>query len=555
MPDTTDPASPTAPEYLPMEGYLEHAVTITDEKSKSADSITPPTVNDDETKLTAPVIMPTAFAADQERQSLTTLPKWRKWSLFACSCVLQFLLQLDMAGVAVTLTKIATDQNAAQVKIFALATGYFLAQTVFQLVFSHISHAIGRKLMFLTGLALFLVGASIAASRALMNVLIFGRVVQGIGAAGMFTMSAIVIVDLTQPRQRAGWQAISQAFGALGNICGPLMSALLINKFRLPWSSIFVTEAVLVAILFLALLVLLPCDARKLGDAWRELRKCDWIGMLAFFVCSVSILTPINIGGATTALGWKSAPVMSCFAVGVVSLGFLIMHQRCLAGKRPRPAFPREVFSRRVTNIAFLGTAAGGVLLSMVFYNLVFYFEGVRHLSTKQTGIMLLSVTLTYPVAYMVTGLMIRRWGHVRPATVLGSVLATTGLGLMQLMTEDATVHRMLAICMCAGAGCGILAPAMVNTVLASTEARWHPHAIATRTLIYTAGQCIGVSVGLAIFTNAFEAKFGDKAVARGILANKQGLLSKINELQRLKPDSEVFGMIVESLSLLGEVS
>lgn len=87
-----------------MEGYLEHAVIITDEKS--ADSITPPTVDDDETNLTAPVVMtqPTAFAADQERQSLTTLPKWRKWSLFACSCVLQFLLQLDMAGVAVTLT-------------------------------------------------------------------------------------------------------------------------------------------------------------------------------------------------------------------------------------------------------------------------------------------------------------------------------------------------------------------------------------------------------------------------------------------------------------------
>lgn len=100
--------------------------------------------------------------------------------------------------------------------------------------------------MFLTGLALFLVGASIAASRVLMNVLIFGRVVQGIGAAGMFTMSAIVIVDLTQPRQRAGWQAISQAFGALGNICGPLMSALLINKFRLPWVSSSSLSAVLV---------------------------------------------------------------------------------------------------------------------------------------------------------------------------------------------------------------------------------------------------------------------------------------------------------------------
>lgn len=38
-----------------------------------------------------------------EKETLSTLPRWRKWALFACSCLLQFLLQLDMAAVAVTL--------------------------------------------------------------------------------------------------------------------------------------------------------------------------------------------------------------------------------------------------------------------------------------------------------------------------------------------------------------------------------------------------------------------------------------------------------------------
>lgn len=38
-----------------------------------------------------------------EREDLSGLGKGRKWALFACSCVLQFLLQLDMASVAVTL--------------------------------------------------------------------------------------------------------------------------------------------------------------------------------------------------------------------------------------------------------------------------------------------------------------------------------------------------------------------------------------------------------------------------------------------------------------------
>lgn len=49
---------------------------------------------------------PTSLGNDgscREKEGLSTLPRWRKWSLFACSCLLQFLLQLDMAAIAVTL--------------------------------------------------------------------------------------------------------------------------------------------------------------------------------------------------------------------------------------------------------------------------------------------------------------------------------------------------------------------------------------------------------------------------------------------------------------------
>lgn len=132
---------------------------------------------------------------------------------------------------------IAKDLKASQVRVFTVATGYFLAQTVFQLVFSHISHAIGRKYVYLSGVALFLVGAVVAGRSPGSGVLIGARVIQGVGAAGMFTMSAIVVVDIMQPRQRAAWTAISQASGALGNICGPLFAGLLFTKLNYTWVS------------------------------------------------------------------------------------------------------------------------------------------------------------------------------------------------------------------------------------------------------------------------------------------------------------------------------
>ncbi|KUI62702.1 hypothetical protein VP1G_09828 [Cytospora mali] len=431
----------------------------------------------------------------QEREDLSTLPRWRKWALFSCSCLLQFLLQLDMAAIAVTLP----------VRVFTVATGYFLAQTVFQLVFSHVSHAIGRKHVYLTGVALFLVGAIVAGRSFGSGVLIGGRVIQGIGAAGMFTMSAIVVVEIMQPRQRAAWTAISQASGALGNLCGPLLAGLLLTKLQCTW----------------------------------ELKHCDWIGMLAFFISSVAILIPINIGGAIQK--WNSGTVISSLVVGAISLVFLIYHQRYLARD---PAFPREIFSRAVTNIAFLGSLVSGMLLSMVFYNLILFWAGVRHLRTIEVGQMLLSVTLTYTVSAALTGIAIRTCGRIKWATITGSVLSTVGLGLMQLMTEDTPVAGLVLICMCASAGCGIFLPAVINTVIASTDREWHSHAIAMRTLLYTAGQSVGVSTGLAIFTNNF--KYQNKKAFRahgGGIATPQDLMQMIKELP-----PEVVGLVTTAL-------
>ncbi|KAI7773926.1 hypothetical protein LA080_009642 [Diaporthe eres] len=561
-----DPPIPPSQERTSLEGYLEYAVSLTPETSK--DSTTPPISHDRETKPDAPDVagQPTTEQMDEavkERQIFLKLPERRKWALFVCSCVLSFLLQFDMAAVAVAFPKIAKDKNAPSVKVFALATGYLLAQTVFQLVFSHISHAAGRKCMYITGLLLFLAGAIAAATRPHIDVLIGARVVQGIGAAGMFTMSAIVIVEMTQPRQRAGWTSISQAFGALGNICGPLAAGLMCSRLGRPWSFIFLVEAVIAVTLISALVLLLPGESRSLKDRGRELKGCDWLGILLFFGCSVALLVPINIGGTAAGLAWNSPPVIACFAVGLFSLIVLVYQQRYRARRMKRPAFPREIFARRATNIAFLGNAVCGVLLSMVFYHLVLFWDGVRRKSTVETGKMLLSVTLTYPVAFAVTGIAIRRWGHIKYATAAGATLATLGLGLMQLMTERAPQAGLLVICVCAGAGCGIFTPAMVNAVIATTDSRWHSNAIATRTLLYTAGQCIGVSLGLAIFTNVFRHRFdahdGDAAIraaaVKTVLSSPQELVAELPTLWDISPNGELARMVVGALRAVWAVA
>lgn len=126
---------------------------------------------------------------------------------------------------------IAKDLGSSQVLTFSVATAYFLAQTVFQLVFSHMSHALGHKHAYLSGVTFYNIGAIIAVTSTCGRQLVAARTLQGVGAAGMLTMSAIVVVEMMPPRKRAAYATFSQAFGALGNICGPLFAAVLFKKF------------------------------------------------------------------------------------------------------------------------------------------------------------------------------------------------------------------------------------------------------------------------------------------------------------------------------------
>ncbi|KAJ4412128.1 hypothetical protein N0V82_008839 [Gnomoniopsis sp. IMI 355080] len=163
-----------------------------------------------------------------------------------------------------------------------------------------------------------------------------------------------------------------------------------------------------------------------------------------------------------------------------------------------------------------------------------------------RVGIMLLAVTLSYTIGAAATGIAIRLWGHIKWATITGTVLAESGLGLMYLLTETAPVAPLIIITMLAALGCGIYLPAMINTILASTGKQWHSHAIAMRTLLYTAGQCMGISIGLAIFTNNFSYQV-DKVShgSQSVAITPQGLMQIIKDLPK---DSEIVAFIVEAL-------
>lgn len=112
---------------------------------------------------------------------------------------------------------------------FALATGFLLASTVFQPVFTSTSHIFGRKPVLLAVLLLFLAGAIIAGFSNKIVALLCGRIIQGVGAAGTISLTVVIVTDLVSLRKRALLYAILNAMWAVGSVSGPVVGGAFVS--------------------------------------------------------------------------------------------------------------------------------------------------------------------------------------------------------------------------------------------------------------------------------------------------------------------------------------
>ncbi len=130
---------------------------------------------------------------------------------------------LDATSLSVALSHIADSVNGSAIEVFWAGTGFLITGAVFQPIIGSLSSILGRKLLTFVSLALFGVGAIIAAVAQNVTVLLVGRCIQGVGGGGVIVLSEVLTTDLLPLRVRGQWQGLIAAMWALGTVGGPLV--------------------------------------------------------------------------------------------------------------------------------------------------------------------------------------------------------------------------------------------------------------------------------------------------------------------------------------------
>jgi EmrB/QacA subfamily drug resistance transporter len=313
--------------------------------------------------------------------------KW--WTLGAVSFGL-FMIMLDNTVVNVALPDIQRDLGAGLSELEWIVSGYALSFAALMLTGGKLADLVGRRLVFVAGLAVFS-GSSLACALApTAGFLIGARVVQGVGAALMNPATLSIISATFPPRERGTAIGIWAGVSALALAIGPLVGGLLTE--HVGWSSIFFVN-VPIGLIAIAASFLLIDESRDT----REEQRPDVPGQLTSAV-GLFALTYALI--EANSYGWGSGRIVGAFVVAAVALVAFVLLER----RRRAPMVDLRLFRDRTfagANVVLLLVA---LAMFGVFFFLSLYLQNILGYSPVQAGAAFLPMTALIVVVSPLAG-------------------------------------------------------------------------------------------------------------------------------------------------------
>lgn len=245
-----------------------------------------------------------------------------------------FLGALDQTIVAVSLPAISAQFSDVGLLAWVIS-GYMVAMTVAVPIYGKLGDLYGRRRMILTGISLFTLASIACAMAQDMPQLVLARVLQGIGAGGMVSVSQAIIGDFVPPRERGRYQGYFSSMYAAASVAGPVLGGWLTEY--LSWRWVFWINLPLG-------LVALWAIRRALADmpVQRREAQVDYLGAMLLILGLGSLLLGITLVGQGHA--WADPAVLALFGCALLGLALFIAHER----RCPEPLLPLSLFGNRV---------------------------------------------------------------------------------------------------------------------------------------------------------------------------------------------------------------
>jgi EmrB/QacA subfamily drug resistance transporter len=439
-----------------------------------------------------------------------------------------FMVVLDFFIVNVALPSMQSDLHASSGALEWVAAGYALTSAVFLLTAGRLGDRIGRRRAFSIGLGLFTLASIVCGVAGTSEVLVAGRMVQGVAGALLMTnvLSLIGVLYAGQDRIKAmSAYGLTMGLAAVG---GQLIGGVLVqaNVAGLGWRSVF--------------LINVPIGVAALASAPRfvaesrapKARRLDLVGTAMVTAGLTAILLPLVEGRQH---GWPAWTWIS-LAIAPVILGSFIAYQRRLTRRGGSPLLELSLFTER--------TFSAGLVAQLVFWSgqasfflvLALYLQQGRGLSALHAGLVFTILAASYLVASLVAPSMVQR--HGRKLLAEGALVLAAGHALLLITVGDVgtggSVFALAPALLLIGAGMGLVIAPLATIILASAKPEHAGAASGVLATMQNVGNALGVAIVGVIYFGAVHS--GLAGAFQLSLATLAIILVAVAALTRLLP-------------------
>jgi len=340
-----------------------------------------------------------------------------RWSALALIVTAQFMVILDVAIVNVALPSIKTDLGFSQDSLQWVVSAYALLFGGTLLLGGRLADLLGRRRMFVAGLALFSLSSLLCGLAWSEGSLIAFRALQGLGGALLAPAAlSLLMTTFAEGRERNKALGIYGAASGSGAAAGVLLGGLLTSY--LSWSWIFFINVPVGA----AAIALTPVLLRE-SKADLPQRHFDFLG--AATITSGLMLLVYALTRATSD-GWGSAGTIGLLA-GSAALVFAFV---AVELRSRFPLLPLRIFRSRTLSAANATMAIVGGVTFSEFFLLTLYLQDVLHYSPVRAGAAFVAFAGAVVIVSNLAQTIVSRFG-VRRTLTAGLVLSAVSVALL----------------------------------------------------------------------------------------------------------------------------
>ncbi|MES4890683.1 MFS transporter [Streptomyces sp. NPDC096012] len=415
----------------------------------------------------------------------------KKWWTLLGVCGGTFMLLLDTTIVYVVMPDVQRDLEASFADLQWVIDGYALALAAFLLTSGTLADRFGRKRLYALGVCVFTFASLLCGVAQSPLMLILSRVLQGIGGSIMFATGLALLAGSFQGKERGMafgvWGMVTGLASAIGPVAGGLISS------GINWRGIFLINVPIGVVV--ALIIALRVDESKSPFA----RKLDWPGFVLLTSGLATLVYGLIRAGETS---WGNSRAVTGLAVGgVLLVAFLVVE-----GRSAEPMFDLRLL-RIPTFVggSIAAFAMNGSLFAMFLF-LAIYFQEALDYSSLETGLRLLTASLSMLVASLIAG---RLSAKIQPRYMIGGGLLLVGAALLLMsgINESTGWEHFIPGLVLGGIGAGLVNPPLASTAVGVVDFSRSGMASGVNGTF----RQLGVSAGVAVLGSTFASVIGDR--------------------------------------------